>query len=473
MTAAIHCAYDSLVRLGELREHPRNPNRHPQSQIDLLAQIITRTGWRHPITVSNLSGCIVAGHGRLYAARAAGLSEAPVDYQDFASTDEELEHLLADNRLAELSAKDDEAVAAILRDLQQAQADLSLTGYDHEQVSKLLARLDPALPPDEPPAPQVSELEELRQRYGVGPGQVWQLGEHRLAVADAADAEMWERVMEGAAAHLVFTDPPYGVSYEDSAGRSIANDNLRQDDLSLFITRVFQNCIRRTIPEAAFYVWHASCTRDDFAWALRSLGLVERQYLTWVKEAFVLGRAHYHWQTEHCFYMEKSGSSARWFGDRKQASVWTISPAARGLQGVTVGREGVHISDGEGASLLVKCTRPPRSSSKVRHFRVPLADALVLLPESAGSAWRISRDPAGDYVHPNQKPATLAARALINSTQEGEMVLDPFAGSGSTLLACQTLGRTCRAFEIDPRYAAAVIHRWAQTSGGSPALLGA
>lgn len=133
---AIHCAHDALVPIADLRPHPRNPNTHPRRQIELLADIITRQGWRAPVTVSRRSGFIVAGHGRVLAAQAAGLDVAPVDYQDFATEAAELEHLLADNRIAELAEIDEDTVRAILA---EAGLDASLTGYEGDALSALLA----------------------------------------------------------------------------------------------------------------------------------------------------------------------------------------------------------------------------------------------------------------------------------------------------------------------------------------------
>ena len=134
MDAAVHCAYDEMVPIGELRENPRNPNRHPDSQIELLAKIITETGWRAPITVSRRSGYIVRGHGRLMAARQAGLTECPVDWQDYESDEQELQDLLADNRIAELSELDEGMVDRMLAELVDAGADVELTGFDQPEI---------------------------------------------------------------------------------------------------------------------------------------------------------------------------------------------------------------------------------------------------------------------------------------------------------------------------------------------------
>jgi DNA modification methylase len=457
----IHCRYDALIPAAELKAliHQRNPNRHKQKQIDLIGHVIERLGWRHPIVVSNLSRQAVAGNGRIYAAVAKGWSVAPVVYQDFESEEAEKAFLLSDNRLAELSDRDDAAVAALLREIGEGGLDTMLSGYDGASMDKLLARLgdgDAATDmSDAAPDPNAA----LAEKWGTASGQVWLLGEHRLVIGDASVAETWEALMSGGHGSLVFTDPPYGVDYEDTKGRSIEGDDLQRDDLAGFLTRTLGLACRLTIPEAPFYVWHASSTREDFSYALKSVGLVERQYLTWVKEAFVLGHEDYHWQTEHAFYAAKQGARPRWFGDRTQSTSWRIEGTASADAGVVPGKEGVLITDGSGRQILVK-EPPAKVAGKVRHFRVPAGEKLTLLPQDGTTAWCVSRDPVTEYVHPNQKPVALAGKALRLSSQPGDVIVDMFAGSGSTMMACEDMGRKARCIEIHPYFAAAAIERW-------------
>lgn len=457
-TPAVHCLYDAIVPLTELREHPRNPNRHTQKQSDLLARIIEATGWRNCIIVSKRSGCIVAGHGRLYAARTLKLESAPVQYQNFESEEEELRHLVADNRLAEFSQRDDAALESILSELRDDGL-LHLSGYDDAQMAKLLSKLAADGTADGDAAASAPDPNEaLAIKWGTASGQVWTLGNHRLFIGDAALAATWEHLMPGEQGSLVFTDPPYGVDYEDSKGRSIEGDTLQRDDLAGFLTRVFGLACRLTIPECPFYIWHASSTRDDFSYAMKSVGLEERQYITWIKDGFVLGHQDFHWQTEHAFYASKQGARPRWFGDRSQSTVWRLTgqPAS---SGVLVSKEGLLLTDGHGRHLLLKEAAPPKSS-KVRHIRVPAGETITLLPQDGTTAWCVSRDPVAEYIHPNQKPAALAAKAILLSSQPGDVVVDMFAGSGSTLIACEQHGRKARVVEICPKNSAAILERW-------------
>ncbi len=457
----IHCRHDAIIPRQQLRAliHARNPNRHKQKQIDLIGHVIETLGWRHPIVISNLSGQAVAGNGRIYATIARQWSGAPVVYQDFADEEAEKAFLLADNRLAELSDRDDTAVAALLKEISASGFDTLLSGYDGASIDKLLGKLGGTGTMEEgtDSAPDPNAL--LAAKWATAAGQIWQLGEHRLGITDAAAPASWDLLMPGETGHLVFTDPPYGVDYTDSKGRSIEGDKLQRDDLAALIRGALILAADRTHPDTPFYIWHASSTRDDFSFAMKAAGIGERQYLTWVKDGFVLGHEDFHWQTEHAFYAAKIGQTPRYFGDRSQSTLWRIAGQDPGA-GVIVNREGILITDGHGRHLLIKETPPPKSSGKIRHFRVPAGETLVVQPGEGTTAWCIARDPTAEYIHPNQKPAALAARAIVLSSQPGDIVVDMFAGSGSTMIACEQHGRKARIMEKCPLKAAAIIERW-------------
>lgn len=259
MATAVHCAYDEMVPIGELRENPRNPNRHPDSQIELLAKIITETGWRAPITVSKRSGYIVRGHGRLMAARKAGLTECPVDWQDYESDEQELQDLIADNRIAELAEIDDDALRDIIGDLQEIGADVELAGFtdadlediEHDDVDDVI---DDTPPEDAPTRCQT--------------GDVWQLGDHRLMCGDSTDSEQVARLMGGELADLLLTDPPYNVALGQhmrpseakqlkrrTDGLVIENDSFESaEEFQSFLVKAFTNARESMRDGAAFYI---------------------------------------------------------------------------------------------------------------------------------------------------------------------------------------------------------------------------
>lgn len=210
---AAHCSFDRAVDLVDLVEHPSNPNKHSDKQIALLAKIIRNQGWRNPIVVSNRSGFIISGHGRLAAAKLLNVENVPVDYQDFASEADEHAHLIADNRIAELAEIDGNELAGLLRQL-DGQIDMELTGFDQVSLDDLLAGTT-SDQPEVDAEPQIDKADELQAKWKTALGQVWELGDHRLLCGDCAELEIGEQ------ASLLLTDPPYGIKRDKGFGGSV------------------------------------------------------------------------------------------------------------------------------------------------------------------------------------------------------------------------------------------------------------
>lgn len=459
---AVHCAHSAIVKTNELKPNPRNPNIHPKEQIQAFAKIIQTLGWRQAIVVSTRSGFITKGHGRLAVARYLQCKEVPVDYQHYRSDDEETQDILADNKIAEMSERDEVAVAAMIKDLTDRGANTSLTGYRDTEVERMLAKLRgdaaPAADPGE------TEADALLRKWPVEPGQLWACGPHRIMCGNAKSPADWERLMVGNLSQVVHTDPPYGVDYENSTGTTIQGDKLKKNELAELVRESLRCAIRHTHPDASFYVWHAN--RRDFEAALDAAGLQERQYITWIKDSFVLGRNDYHWQTEHCFYAEKAGQRAKWFGDRTQGTVWRLKKLENDGQAIDLAT-GLHLTDGGAASLFLR-PNPPKSG-KFRHLRV--ADEPVLIADRAGTtAWQVARDERANYLHPTQKPAQLAEIAIVNSSEQNAIIVDCFGGSFSTLVAAHTTGRRAFVMDLEPKWCAVGIERWHRLTGEKPVL---
>ena len=199
----VYCSYDKPVDLVDLVEHPSNPNKHGDKQIALLSKIIRNQGWRNPVIVSKRSGFIVAGHGRLAAAKLLNVEAVPVDYQDFANDAEEHAHLIADNRIAELAEIDSNELAGLLRDL-EGKIDLDLTGFDEVSLDDILTATEPEAAEVDAEL-QIDKAEELQAKWKTELGQVWELGDHRLFCGDCLDFKIEKQVA------LLLTDPPYGI----------------------------------------------------------------------------------------------------------------------------------------------------------------------------------------------------------------------------------------------------------------------
>lgn len=307
-TIPVYCSYDELLDTEAVVGNPRNPNEHPEEQIELLAKIISHQGWRNNITISRQSGFVVKGHGRLMTAIKLGCEQVPVEYQNYATEADEWADLTADNRLAELSEMNNDKLADLLTEMTAEEYPMELTGYTDDVLEDLFESI---MEESGDPEPQ-NQDEEYKQPLPPmsRPGDLWLLGGHRLICGDATDETTIDRLMDGEKAAMVHTDPPYGVSYETQSGNfaMIKNDDKTHDDLYFtLLLPAFNNYRKHTIPQAAFYIWHASSTRRDFEDAMTAAGLVEKQYIIWVKNGITLGRADYQWAHEPCFYAAKEG----------------------------------------------------------------------------------------------------------------------------------------------------------------------
>lgn len=282
--------------------------------------------------------------------------------------------------------------------------------------------------PEADAPPEVDQAERLIKKFKVKRGSLYQIGQHRLLCGDSTIRADVDRVMQGELAHLVFTDPPYGVTYtgnEHEGGREwkmLDNDNLRNDALEQFLTEAFSNLFQVTQPDTALYCFHAAKTQKEFENALIKAGYEMKQQLIWNK-GFGFNRFDYHWAHEPVFYCKKKGQSTHWYGDRTSQTI--------------IGQRRTQLANLSKETLV----------------------NMVAQAMDASTVWEIDRDAMVDYVHSTQKPTRLAARAINNSSKEGDIVIDFFSGSGSTMVAAENMGRQCRGMELDPGYCAVILQR--------------
>lgn len=457
----VFCAFDELVPIEKTVPNPKNPNQHNDKQIALLGSIIQANGWRAAITVSKRSGFIVKGHGRRLAALHIKSGYVPVDYQDYASEAEEWADLIADNRLAELSTLDTAMLIDLIGDMDTGEVPVELTGYSEEDLADIIAAMEGADDTTDDKADAAPAIQNIPMSKA---GDVWNLGSHRLICGSATDKATITKLMAGEKAQMVNTDPPYGVSYETQSGKfdMIKNDDLTGDDLmATLLIPAFKNYVEFTDPDAAFYIWHASSTRRDFEDAMTAAGIIEKQYLIWVKNGIALGHADYQWAHEPCFYAEKAGQSAHFYGDRAQRTTWKVV-LRDAEQMATVLTGGVVLTDGAGGKVFLN-EKPPKGK-KIRYIRLSEGKSVCLYPEEKiSTVWEVSRETGTE--HPTQKPVELAVRAIDNSSKPGDLVLDFFGGSGSTLIGAEMTGRRCYTTELDPRYCDVIINRYVRFTG--------
>ena len=323
---AVFCAHDKIIETDSLVGNPRNPNKHPTEQIDALAKIIKRQGWRHPIVISNRSGFVVKGHGRLLAAKKLGVSEVPVDYQNYESEASEYADLMADNKIQEFSELDEKMSADILKDIKDSgDIELEMSAFTEEALEALLAQNDKSEAKDD----DFDLTAALEQATFVERGDVWTVGRHRLMCGDAASADDVAVLMDGKKANLVLTDPPYGVSFKSSSGLTIQNDSMKNEEFYSFLLASFKNMAEHLEKGGAAYVFHADTEGLNFRRAFIDAGFHLAGCCIWVKDSLVLGRSDYQWQHEPVLYGFMQNGRHPWYSDRKQTTIWNFAKPKR------------------------------------------------------------------------------------------------------------------------------------------------
>lgn len=406
---------------GQVDGLPANPRKWTKAEVERLAQSIRETPelleLRPLIALRHGDARVVLGGNlRLEAARSLGLKEATADVIVPGAPAEKLrEIVIKDNGSfgewdADLLAKD--------------WGDMDLSGWGvpewESPADEREVAADDGFDPD-----------EVDGEARCVPGDLWQLGDHRLICGDSTDVQVLEKLMGEAEADLLLTDPPYNVGYEGKTKdrMKIANDKMGDGDFLDFLRSAFSSAATVLKPGGAYYIWHASTEAANFQKAANeALGKV-RSVLVWVKNTAVLSRQDYHWKHEPCLYGWKSGTGHYFI---RKFDETTVIPARETLE----------------------------SYSKEQLF-----DLLEAVSDKVESTVLEEKRPLRNGDHPTMKPIPLFERQIANSTRRGEVVLDTFGGSGTTLIACEQIGRKARVVELDPHYCDVIIARWEKLTG--------
>jgi DNA modification methylase len=389
-----------LWPIEKLRPYESNPRTHSEAQVDQIAASMVEFGWTNPILVDENAG-ILAGHGRLLAARKLGLAEVPVIRFDHLTEAQKRAYLIADNQLALQAGWDDALLAEELAWLRDEHFDLDLVGFDATELERLLALADDEAASDE----AEDEVPEPPEEPVSRPGDLWVLGNHRLLCGDATVLTDVERVLGTQLADMTFCDPPYNVDYANAPKDKLRGKHrpILNDDLgSGFEGFLYDACANiLSVTKGAVYVCMSSSELHTLQRAFAAAGGKWSTFVIWAKNTFTLGRADYQRQYEPILYGWKEGSDHYWCGARDQGDVWFFAKPAR------------------------------------------------------------------NDLHPTMKPVALVERAIRNSSKSRDIVLDPFGGSGSTLIACDKTGRQARLLELDPKYCDVIVRRWQTWTGGT------
>lgn len=392
-----------LLKTANLIPYINNSRTHSEEQVNQIAASIQEFGFNNPILIDADNG-VIAGHGRIMAAKKLGIDELPCVRLEHLSEAQKKAYIIADNKLALNADWNFELLKMEIENLQELDFDIDLLGFDEDELSEFETTIDTedGLTDDEetpePPDEPVSML-----------GDVWVLGKHRLMCGDSTNIDAVETLMGNGSADMIFTDPPYGMSYgggrEPGSSKKgatvkahgmIKNDDLRGDDLIQLIRDAVASAIAVSKQGGACYVCFPWRTYAEFEAALMQIGLNITACIVWDKKSIGLGFSNYRPQHEFIFY----AAGDAWHGDNSQSDVWSMS-----------------------------------------------------------------RGNTGAYVHPTQKPVELIEKALINSSKTGDVIIDVFGGSGSTLIACEKAQREARLMELDPKYVDVIISRWEDYTG--------
>lgn len=383
-----------LVAVSKLVPYVNNARTHNAQQITKLRSSLREFGFINPVIIDREYN-VIAGHGRILAAKEEGIEEVPCVFVDYLTPAQKKAYILADNRMAMDAGWDEELLRVEIEALQAESFDVGLTGFDEKDIAELFAGEDGEAQDDD------FDVDEELQKPPVSKnGDVWLLGNHRLICGDSTKEETYAVLMDGKKANLVVTDPPYNVNYEGSAGK-IQNDNMANDKFYQFLLDAFLNMEKAMADDASIYVFHADTEGLNFRKAFSDAGFYLSGTCIWKKQSLVLGRSPYQWQHEPCLYGWKKKGRHQWYSDRKQTTIWEFD-------------------------------KPKKN---------------------------------GD--HPTMKPIPLIAYPIKNSSMSNCIILDPFGGSGSTLIACEQLSRICHTIELDEKYCDVIVKRYIEQVGSA------
>lgn len=396
--------------VNDLIPYARNSRTHSDEQVLQIASSIKEFGFTNPVLIDPENG-IIAGHGRVMAAKKLGLEDVPCIVAEGWTDAQKKAYIIADNKLALNAGWDNALLALEFAELEDLGFDISLTGFSEAE----LAAINPIEVTGLTDEDAVLEAPEVPVTVL---GDVWLLGNHRLMCGDSTSIDAVEKLMAGQKADMVFTDPPYGMSYGGGRAKGdhalnkkggglikahgmIIGDDKTGDDLIALVRDAVLSATTVSKSGAASYVCFPWRTYSEFEAAMLACGLKPSACIVWDKKSIGLGNANYRPQHEFIFYVKGDA----WHGDKAQSDVWYMSRGA-----------------------------------------------------------------TGEYVHPTQKPVELIERALKNSSKGGDIVIDVFGGSGSTLIACEKTGRHCRMMELDPKYCDVIVKRWEEFTGKKATL---
>lgn len=408
-------------KIDELVPYANNP-RHNDGAVDAVAESIKEFGFKVPIIIDE-DGEIIAGHTRLKASKKLGMEEVPCIVASDLTPEQVKAFRLADNKVGELATWDFELLESELEAIESF--DMVDFGFDESEIKENFEDDNFNL---EEELEEAAEKEPITKR-----GDIYKLGEHFLICGDATNGDDIKKIANPDGVDLVVTDPPYNVDYvgKTKDKLKIKNDSFEDEEFFTFLEKAFENIKHFLKPGGAYYIWKADSKKSVFSEVLKKVGIEEKQNLIWVKNCLVLGRQDYHWKHEPCLYGWKEGAAHYFIDEFTNTTVYDDAP---------------------------NLARMSKEELKdyVKTLLSVIEDRTTILREDKPSSSRL---------HPTMKPVPLIAKQIKNSSRKGEIVLDIFGGSGTTLIACEQTGRKARLVELDPVYCDVIVKRWEEFTG--------
>ena len=411
-----------IEELHPAEYNPRKDLKPGDPEYEKLKRSLTEFGYVEPVIFNKRTGTVVGGHQRLKVLKDLGYTEVDCTIVDLSLKDEKALNIA----LNKISGEWDMGrLEDLFKDLSAQDYDITLTGFGLDEVKELFGSgsLENAHEDDFDEDKELEKIGEPETKQG----DIWVMGEHKLICGDSTNPEYYEMLMDGDEADLVVTDPPYNIDYGGTIageGRDIANDNMSEAEFYDFLLMFYRATLKVMKEGAGIYVFHSTKESVSFISAMTAAGLKYAQTLVWNKNHFTLGRQDYQWKHEPILYGWKEGAAHYFINDRSIASV--------------IDEEGLNLNKMAKADL------------------VELVQKILNVPTSVID----DNKPTKNAEHPTMKPITLCARLIYNSSHEGDIVLDPFGGSGSTLIAADQLNRKARVMELEPKYCDVIVKRW-------------
>lgn len=424
-----------MLPIDELVPYAKNSRTHSPAQIKQIESSIREFGFTNPVLI-DADGGIIAGHGRVMAAKNIGLSVVPCLRLSNLTDVQKRAYVIADNKLAENAGWNTEILHLELKELFDFGYDIDLLGFNRDELDALLQGLDLfGGKTDENDVPPIPEEPITRL------GDVYYMGEHRLICGDSTDVNVVNRLLEGGKKPcLMVTDPPYGVNYDASWRQKILGKSSCATGKVLNDDRCDWREAWALFPGNIAYVWHGGVFAHVVAESLEACGFEIRSQIIWAKSQLVISRGHYHSQHEPCWYAVRKGATANWQGSRKKSTLWrNISEVLRDGEKVFVCRED--------------------------------AERLYAVSGDETTVWDIPKSLKSETGHSTQKPVECMRRPILNNSKVGDVVYDPFCGSGTTIIAAEQTGRVCYSIELNPAYVDVAVKRWEQFTGKTAKLV--